>query len=351
MATAKRTARGKCHRHVYPISLKQKALAMTSTMSIRKVGIVLSIPYPTIRNWVKVAKKLHDYKGNKKNTNLPGAGRPTIIPEPEKLLAFMNDRRHQERALTCTHMVNFLKQHKQPWLQLYIARQKEGCVYDHLLRLLQEFCAQHGYTHQQASMFKRVITDLESTRAEFAAQFFNQQGDVPDDCVYNADETAIRHATKVHLVPSRRKSKDFKGREALLPDDCCTDDPTRWPQAATPIRHQRSTWRRIDTKELPSFPSGHYYAVQNKAWMDSSVWQQYLWFVLAEGVQGKSVLVLDNFESHVSDEGKETAALLEYDVCALPPNATSHCQPFDVSIMAPFKRHMRDLWIAEDMIS
>ncbi|KAF0715000.1 hypothetical protein As57867_003600, partial [Aphanomyces stellatus] len=100
-----------------------------------------------------------------------------------------------------------------------------------------------------------------------------------------------------------------------------------------------------------SFPSGHYYAVQNKAWMDSSVWQQYLWFVLAEGVQGKSVLVLDNFESHVSDEGKETAALLEYDVCALPPNATSHCQPFDVSIMAPFKRHMRDLWIAEDMIS
>ncbi|KAF0715573.1 Aste57867_3312 [Aphanomyces stellatus] len=108
---------------------------------------------------------------------------------------------------------------------------------------------------------------------------------------------------------------------------------------------------RIDTKELPSFPFGHYYAVQNKAWMDSSVWQQYPWFVLAEGVQGKSVLVLDNFETHVSDGGKETAAILGYDVCALPPNATSHCQPLDVSIMAPFKRHMRDLWIAEDMIS
>ncbi|KAF0717365.1 Aste57867_2336 [Aphanomyces stellatus] len=31
-------------------------------------------------------------------------------------------------------------------------------------------------------------------------------------------------------------------------------------------------------------------------------------------------------------------------------NATSHCQPLDVSIMAPFKRHLRDLWIAEDAV-
>ncbi|RHY03872.1 hypothetical protein DYB26_004767 [Aphanomyces astaci] len=67
---------------------------------------------------------------------------------------------------------------------------------------------------------------------------------------------------------------------------------------------------RIDTNEFPSYPPGHYSAVQNKAWMDSGVWKQYLWFVLVERVTGKSVLVLDNFESHVSAEGKETASLL-----------------------------------------
>ncbi|ETV63843.1 hypothetical protein H257_19225 [Aphanomyces astaci] len=53
---------------------------------------------------------------------------------------------------------------------------------------------------------------------------------------------------------------------------------------------------------------------------------QYLWFVLAERVTGKSVLVLDNIKSHDSDEVNETAAL-------------------------GYDRHMRDLWIAEDMVS
>ncbi|CAK4325950.1 unnamed protein product, partial [Aphanomyces euteiches] len=35
-------------------------------------------------------------------------------------------------------------------------------------------------------------------------------------------------------------------------------------------------------------------------------------------------------------------------LCALPPNATSHLQPLDVGVMAPFKRRLRDLWILED---
>ncbi|ETV66297.1 hypothetical protein H257_17200 [Aphanomyces astaci] len=89
MDTVERTAMGKNHRHVYPISLKLQAVTMMSTMSIQKVAFEQSIPYPTIR-----------------------PGRPTIIPQPEQLLAFMDNRRNQERALTCSHMVNFLKQHQ-----------------------------------------------------------------------------------------------------------------------------------------------------------------------------------------------------------------------------------------------
>ncbi len=71
---------------------------------------------------------------------------------------------------------------------------------------------------------------------------------------------------------------------------------------------------------------------------------------MAERVTARSLLVLDNFDSHVSEEEVATAAEIGFDVCPLPPNATSHCQPLDVSIMAPFKRHLRDLSIAEDTI-
>ncbi|RHY15783.1 hypothetical protein DYB32_010722 [Aphanomyces invadans] len=321
-------------------------------MSIRKVAFELSIPYPAIRNWVKLADKLNAFKANKKSTNLPGAGRPTIIPQPEHLLTFMDARRHQERALTCAHMVNFLKQHQQPWLQEYIARQKAGCGYDNLLKLLQEFCRRHGYTHQQASMSKRVISDLESTRTEFAARFYGVHGDVPDHCVYNVDETGIQYDMPPRYIWSRRGespklSKGEKHSYRMTAVLTIRRDGLKLPILFV-IKGQPGG--RIDMNELPSFPAGHYYAVQNSAWMDSGVWQEYLWFVLAELVTGKSVLVLDNFESHVCDEGKEMASLLGYDVCALPPNATSHCQPLDVSIMAPFKHHMRDLWIAEDMV-
>ncbi|RHY24252.1 hypothetical protein DYB32_008918 [Aphanomyces invadans] len=285
-------------------------------MSIRKVAFELSIPYPTIRNRVKLPDKLNAFK---KSTNLPGAGRPTIIPQPEQLLTFMDARRHQERALTCAHMVNFLKQYQQPWLQEYIARQKAGCGYDKLLKLLQKFCRRHGYTHQQASMSKRVISDLEST--EFAARFYGEHGDVPDHCVYNVDETGIQYDMPSRYIWSRRGGS---------------------PKLSKGEKHSYRTTAvltiRRDGLKLPIL-----FVIKAN--------RQYLWFVLAERVTGKSVLVLDNFESHVCDEGKETASLLGYDVCALPPNATSHCQPLDVSFMAPFKRHMRDLWIAEDMVS
>ncbi len=37
-------------------------------------------------------------------------------------------------------------------------------------------------------------------------------------------------------------------------------------------------------------------------------------------------------------------------VAAIPPNATSVVQPLDVGVMAPFKRHLRDLWLEEELI-
>ncbi|RHY25891.1 hypothetical protein DYB32_008024 [Aphanomyces invadans] len=304
--------------------------------SYRKAATELSVPYSSVRNWSRVTESLLAFKGNKKSTNLPGAGRPAILPEPSALLDFMNSRRQQERALTCTHMINFLRKRQHQWLSDYIARQKEGRGYDHLLKLLQEFCGRNGYTHQQACLSKRVVTDLESTRIEFVKEFHAKHGHFKDDCVYNVDETSIHCDMPPRYIRAQRggSSKLSKGEKhsyrmtALL---TIRRDGIKLPIHFV-IRGQ--VGGRIDTQEVPSYPAGHYYAMQSKAWMDSGVWQHYLWWFLA--VTGKSLLVLDNFESHV---------------CPLLPNATSHCQPLDVSVMAPFKKHLRYLWIAEDLVS
>ncbi|RHY50880.1 hypothetical protein DYB38_009262 [Aphanomyces astaci] len=57
---------------------------------------------------------------------------------------------------------------------------------------------------------------------------------------------------------------------------------------------------RIDSKEVPTFPAGHFYGAQEKAWMDARVWKQFLCSVLQDGIEECSVVLVDNFESHMS---------------------------------------------------
>ncbi|RQM20013.1 hypothetical protein B5M09_010597 [Aphanomyces astaci] len=262
-------------------------------MSYRQV-MGLSVPYTTVRNWSQQSE-LQEYSGNKKSTNLPGADRSTIIPQPEDLLSFMDYHRYQECALTCSHLVNYLKQKHQTWLREYIARQKEGCRYDNLLKHLQEFCSHHGYTHQQACMAKRAITNLESTRTDFAAHFHNEYGDVQDDCVYNVDEAGIEYDIPPHYIWSRRGgspklSKGEKHSYRMTAVLTILRNVHKLPILFIIKGHVDS---RIDTHEIPSYPSGHFYTMQDKAWMDANVWEQYLWFVLAERVSGPLILVFE----------------------------------------------------------
>ncbi|RHZ23192.1 hypothetical protein DYB31_015328 [Aphanomyces astaci] len=77
----------------------------------------------------------------------------------------------------------------------------------------------------------------------------------------------------------------------------------------------------------------------------------YLREVLSESIEEPSVVLLDNFECHVSDESyKIMYEELGAHLCPLPPNSTSVCQPLDVGVMAPFKRNLRNLWLLEEQI-
>ncbi|KAJ0391937.1 hypothetical protein P43SY_006022 [Pythium insidiosum] len=58
----------------------------------------------------------------------------------------------------------------------------------------------------------------------------------------------------------------------------------------------------IERDELPSYPASHHYVVQESAWMDASVWTYYVKELLSYQIEDPSVLLLDNFDSHSSEQ-------------------------------------------------
>ncbi|RHY26510.1 hypothetical protein DYB32_007544 [Aphanomyces invadans] len=129
----------------------------------------------------------------------------------------MQARRHQERALTCTHMVTYLKKHHPDWLKDYIPRQNPGCGYDNLLSLIQDFCQRYGYTHQLACKSKKKVTDLESTRDLFAVLFHETYGAFSDDCVYNVDDMGIQFDMPPRYIWSKKGSGPSYPRAKNIP--------------------------------------------------------------------------------------------------------------------------------------
>jgi hypothetical protein len=98
----------------------------------------------------------------------------------------------------------------------------------------------------------------------------------------------------------------------------------------------------IERDELPHYPLCHYYTVQESAWMDAAGWRFYVGKLLKHEIDGPAALILDNFDSHVSEEGQRVVAEeLNSKVAPFPPNTTAVCQPLDVGVMGPLKAKIR----------
>ncbi|RHZ06856.1 hypothetical protein DYB31_004055 [Aphanomyces astaci] len=302
-----------------------------------KVSELLGIPRRTIRTWIDQKWDILAYDGNKKRKKIVPGGRPETFPDPDGLVLFMNKMREQERALTTTHIVNWIKRHQADWLRSYVARKKPGAGYQSLLSLLQR-------TSKAKLPWSRCATSLQRSR--------EYRGFGPE-AIYNVDETGFHYDMPPKYIWSARggDAKISTGEKHSLRMTAVLTVRANGDKLPILFVIRGAPGGRIETSELPLFPRGHVYAVQQKAWMDNTVWNYYLRTLLANNLSDHSVVLLDNFASHVNDDSyrivhEELGSLL----CPIPPNATSICQPLDVGVMAPFKRYLRDAWLTEEMI-
>ena len=106
---------------------------------------------------------------------------------------------------------------------------------------------------------------------------------------------------------------------------------------------------RIVKKEFPTFDKSMYYACQENAWMDEQVMLLWVEKVLKSYVESAPegivlLLLLDSYCCHVMSSVVNEIQDLGVKVEHIPGSCTYLCQPVDVGINKPYKKHMRQQW-------
>ena len=116
---------------------------------------------------------------------------------------------------------------------------------------------------------------------------------------------------------------------------------------------------RIIKKEFPTFNKSMHYTCQENAWMDEQVMLMWVEKVLKPYIKSAPegiipLLLLDSYHCHVMASVVNEIQDLGVEVEHIPGGCTYLCQPVDIGIDKPNKKHMRHQWeiwmISEGMV-
>ncbi|KUF98716.1 Dimodular nonribosomal peptide synthase [Phytophthora nicotianae] len=335
----------------YSMKQKRDVLLATLGLGIREAARVQKIPRRTLESWLEKKEDIFAFRGSEKTLSR-ASGRPEIIPFKVELIAFMKDKRRESLPLTASIMAAYIRDEYSEWQEDYAARKKDiYTAYQSLQRLLQRFAYRHGFVQRTPHGLKvEKLEDLVEVQDNFARLFMANYSNFAASQVYNCDETGIHFdAPPGQILSEKGQSSAITAQQkhsARLTAVCTIRaDGVKLPLLFI-LRGEPNGI--IEKEELPTYPEGHIYTVQTKAWMDTRLWRIYLRVLLQQHITQSSLLLVDNLECHVSGESEAIVSeKLKAVLQPLPKNATSVCQPLDVGIMGPLKAKLKALWLFE----
>ncbi|KAG9410426.1 hypothetical protein AC1031_018466 [Aphanomyces cochlioides] len=172
-------------RHQHTIIEKKTAIGRVQAgETLRSVAEAMCIKRNTLQKWIAHPERILGYKGSQKRKKTGNIGRKEIIPCVAELVEHMTILRSEEKPLSASHMIQFLKQHVPEWYAAYIeSKQANKTAYKSLLRLLERFSHRHGFSRQISTFTKMPQADLDALRAEFGAAFHREYLGFDDDSI------------------------------------------------------------------------------------------------------------------------------------------------------------------------
>ncbi|RHZ18695.1 hypothetical protein DYB37_009539 [Aphanomyces astaci] len=301
MSQHHQSATSATHRKRPTLAQKLSVARLAEATSVRNAIVTTGYAESCVRDWVRDKSMTAEFKGSKTRKKNTGAcGGKTILPDSHELVTHIKDLRRQEVATTSAHMMLFLRDGNMPWIEEYMATRKSG--YSSLLRLLQHFMDRHGFSRQRVCRQKKTQVDLEETRIAFGKQFHSHHPDVTMDCVFNADETGLTYDMCPNTIWAIRGGGSYVANSKTHSYRMIALLTVRGDGVKLPILFviRGAAGGVIEYNEFDDYPPGHHFAMQEKAWMNGTVWKFYLRDALAEHIENPSVLLVDNFDSHVT---------------------------------------------------
>jgi hypothetical protein len=162
--------------------------------------------------------------------------------------------------------------------------------------------------------------------------------------IYNCDETALFYKLLPNQTLGAKNKKEGghkRSKERVTALLCCNADGT--DKRRPLIIGKSENPRPLAKKNRANLPC--VYAHQRKAWMDSTIFFEYLFELNSEMQKAKRniILIIDGAACHGSkwDFEENNSGLTNVKITFLPPNCTSVMQPLDQGIIRSTKAHYR----------
>ena len=183
--------------------------------------------------------------------------------------------------------------------------------------------------------------DLEDKIAQFRqnVHYVRENGDFPYDLIANMDETPAYF----DIVPPKTVDKKGKNNHCSRCKITAVLSCIAMGDMLPPMIIFKGTTTRCIASVTRK--NGTVVTYQIKVWWDEDIMKQWITKVWVQYTKKRpSLLVLDSFNAHLTEEIQAMFVCCNTTVIVIPGGCTSVLQPLDVSINHPFKDHLRKCW-------